>query len=61
MEQSPSRKFFRGAELARLLVLAVLMVAGWGLFWEYVHKQGEPAEPEPSPSSRDLWVQPFDP
>ena len=47
MEPSPSQRFFRGAELVRLLVLAVLMVAGWGLVWEYVHKQPEPAEPEP--------------
>ena len=47
MEPSPSRRFFRGAELVRLLVLAVLMLAGWGLVWEYAHKQPEPPEPEP--------------
>src|SRR4051812_41539099 len=47
VEPSTSRRFFRGAELVRLLVLAVLMVAGWGLVWQYLHSRPEPAEAEP--------------
>lgn len=37
--------FFQGSELPRLLILAVLMVAGWVLAWRYVLKPAQPAEP----------------
>lgn len=37
--------FFHGSEFPRLLVLAVVMVAGWGLVYSLAHKLPEPAEP----------------
>jgi hypothetical protein len=37
--------FFRGSELPRLLVLAVVMLAGWGLFLRFANRP--PAAPEP--------------
>ena len=37
--------FFRGSELPRLLVLGVIMVAGWGLFVRFANRP--PAQPEP--------------
>ncbi len=43
MERSSG--FFRGSELPRLLVLAFVMVMGWGLFWQFAHKPPEAALP----------------
>jgi hypothetical protein len=37
--------FFRGSELPRLLVLAVVMVAGWGLFLHFANRPPAPVEP----------------
>ena len=39
--------FFRGSELPRLLVLAAIMVVGWGLVWQFLQQRPQPAEPEP--------------
>jgi hypothetical protein len=36
---------FRGSELPRLLVLAVVMVVGWGLVWQYAQQRPQPEEP----------------
>ena len=44
MERPPG--FFRGSELPRLLILAVIMVVGWALVWHFAHKMPPPAEPE---------------
>src|SRR5437868_795111 len=41
-----SSRFFRGSELPRLLVLAAIMVLGWGLFWHFLQQRPQPAEPE---------------
>jgi hypothetical protein len=38
--------FFQGSELPRLLILAVLMVAGWALVWHFANKLPPPAEPD---------------
>ncbi len=63
MEPSPSRRFFRGAELVRLLVLAVVMVAGWGLVWEYrpqaagAGRARAPGSPRPEPVVPDRAVE----
>jgi hypothetical protein len=38
--------FFQGSELPRLLILAVIMVVGWGLVWHFAHKLPPPAEPD---------------
>jgi hypothetical protein len=38
--------FFQGSELPRLLILAVVMVAGWALVWQFAHKMPPAAEPE---------------
>ncbi|MFI5454383.1 MAG: hypothetical protein ACHRXM_02940 [Isosphaerales bacterium] len=43
MERRPG--FFHGSELPRLLILALVMLLGWGLFWQFAHKLPEPAEP----------------
>lgn len=43
--------FFRGSELPRLLVLAVVMVAGWGLFLHFANRP--PAAPEPALTAGD--------
>jgi hypothetical protein len=43
--------FFRGSELPRLLVLAVVMVAGWGLFLNFANRQ--PAAVEPALTAGD--------
>jgi hypothetical protein len=37
--------FFRGSELPRLLVLVVVLVAGFGLFWRYTRQGPRPAPP----------------
>jgi hypothetical protein len=37
--------FFRGSELSRLLVLAAIMVVGWGLVWQFA---GQAPEHEPA-------------
>lgn len=44
MERPPG--FFQGSELPRLLILAVIMVAGWALVWHFAHKMPPPAEPD---------------
>ena len=38
--------FFQGSELPRLLILAIVMVVGWGLVWHFAKKLPEPAEPD---------------
>jgi hypothetical protein len=43
--------FFRGSELPRLLVLAVVMVAGWGLFLHFANRP--PAALEPALTAGD--------
>jgi hypothetical protein len=48
-------RLFRGSELPVLLILAALMVIGWGLVWYYAHHVPPPAEevaratPRPEP------------
>jgi hypothetical protein len=37
--------FFQGSELPRLLVLAFVMVVGWGLVWHFAKKLPQPIEP----------------
>jgi len=37
--------FFQGSELPRLVILTILMVAGWALAWHYVQQPPQPAEP----------------
>ena len=39
--------FFQGSELPRLVILTIIMVAGWGwvLAWHYVQQHPQPAEP----------------
>ena len=53
MEPSPSRRYFRGSELPRLLMLGAVMVVGWGLVWRFANQRPQPAEPvaraEPKP------------
>ncbi len=53
MEPSPSREYFRGSELPRLLMLGAVMVLGWGLVWRFASQPPHPAEPvaraEPKP------------
>jgi hypothetical protein len=46
-----SASFFRGSELPRLLVLAVIMIAGWGLFVRFANRP--PAPPEPALTAGD--------
>jgi hypothetical protein len=42
---APRSGLFRGSELPRLLVLGVLMIAGWGLVWQFARA------PEPAANS----------
>jgi len=53
VEPSPSRRYFRGSELPRLLMLGAVMVLGWGLVWRFANQRPRPAEPvataEPQP------------
>jgi hypothetical protein len=44
--------FFHGSELPRLLILALVMLMGWGLFWQFAHKLPEPAEPPVTASEK---------
>src|SRR5436305_6803940 len=44
-------RLFRGSELPRLLILAAVMVVGWGLVWQFAQQQ--PAPPEPVPRAQD--------
>jgi hypothetical protein len=39
--------FFQGSELPRLLVLALVMVAGWALVWHFAGMRPQAAEPPP--------------
>ncbi len=41
---------FRGAELPRLVVLAVIMIAGWLYVWSYLQARTEPVDPPPAAS-----------
>ncbi len=41
---------FRGAELPRLVVLAVIMIAGWFYVWSYLQARTEPVDPPPAAS-----------
>jgi hypothetical protein len=43
LERPPG--FFQGSELPRLLVLAVVMVVGWGLIWHFARKVAQPPDP----------------
>ncbi|HEX3448588.1 MAG TPA: hypothetical protein VHS97_10070, partial [Isosphaeraceae bacterium] len=45
IDRGTSLAFFRGSELPRLLVLAVVMVAGWGLFLNFANRQPDAVEP----------------
>ncbi len=47
MTRKPDRSFFRGAELGRLLLLAVVMVAGWIAVFVYCSRPGAPPPPPP--------------
>ena len=38
--------FFRGSELPRLLVLAVIMAAGWALFLQFANRPPAVVEPD---------------
>jgi len=53
VEPSPSRGYFRGSELPRLLMLGAVMVVGWDLVWRFASQLPQPAEPvaraEPKP------------
>jgi hypothetical protein len=42
-----SSRIFRGLELPRLLILAAIMVVGWGLVWQFAQQRPQPAEPAP--------------
>jgi hypothetical protein len=44
LERPPA--FFQGSELPRLLVLAVVMVVGWALVWQFAKKLPQPTEPD---------------
>jgi hypothetical protein len=37
--------FFQGSELPRLVILAIILVAGWVVVWRYTLKPPQPAEP----------------
>jgi hypothetical protein len=54
VEPTSSRRLFRGSELPRLLILAALMLVGWGLVWQFAHQRPQPAEPvakaDPAPA-----------
>jgi hypothetical protein len=39
--------FFQGSELPRLVILALIMVAGWIAVWRYLARPPQPAEAEP--------------
>jgi hypothetical protein len=43
LERPPG--FFQGSELPRLLVLSLVMVAGWGLVWHFAKKLPPAADP----------------
>jgi hypothetical protein len=53
-----SSRFFRGSELPRLLVLAAVMVMGWGLFWHFLQQRPQPAEPEATVEARPEPIKP---
>jgi len=40
-----SSAFFRGSELPRLMILSIVMLAGWGVFWSYAQNRPDPGEP----------------
>ena len=55
--------FFQGSELPRLLVLAVVMVVGWALVWQFAQKLPQPrrarssrrpTKPEPIVADRSV-------
>ena len=49
IDRGTALRFFQGSELPRLLVLAVIMVVGWGLVWQFRQKMPERRR---APSSR---------
>jgi hypothetical protein len=53
-----SGRFFRGSELPRLLILAAIMVMGWGLFWHFLQQRPQPADPAPKAVARPEPVVP---
>jgi len=58
VDPSPSRRFFRGSELPRLLMLGVVMVVGWGLVWRFANQRPQPVEPVPKAESKPEPVVP---
>ena len=52
---------FRGAELSRLVVLAVIMIAGWLYAWRYVQSRAEPVDPRPRRACRPRRPSPIRP
>jgi hypothetical protein len=53
-----SGRYFQGSELPRLLILAAIMVVGWGLVWQFAQQRPEPAEPVHQVESRPEPVVP---
>lgn len=53
-----SDRLFRGSELPRLLILAAIMVLGWGLVWRFARQRPEPVEPEPRAEAKPAPVVP---
>ncbi len=47
---------FRGAELSRLVVLAVIMIAGWLYVWSYLQARTEPVDPPPASSQPPVAI-----
>ena len=47
-DEPEEKKLFHGSELPRLVLLSILMVAGWAFVWQYFSWSGPqpPAEPE---------------
>jgi hypothetical protein len=53
-----SGRLFRGSELPRLLILAAIMVVGWGLVWQFAQQQPQPVEPVPQVEAKPEPVVP---
>jgi hypothetical protein len=49
---------FHGSELPRLVILSVIMVAGWAVAWHYTQRPPEPVEPPVTVSGRPEPVVP---
>jgi hypothetical protein len=50
--ESTSGRLFRGSELPRLLILAAIMVVGWGLVWQFAQPRPAAVDSEPGPVHR---------